>query len=438
MKRLIIPAIFLWLGINAVQAQTRLSIEDCRRMALENSDDIRISSRQVDKAVSDRQAAKTAWFPKISGSATYAYIFENIDMGMEMDLSAMGGTGTVPIPMEISMKGMYMAGITLQQPVYAGGKIVNANKMAKTGVAISEENKRLTRINTLVEVEQAYWMYVSVAEKVKLLTQYTQLLDSLHQQVNSFFELEMATAQDLHKVRTRRSNVTYELQRAESGRELTRMSLCHLIGLELDAQIIATDTLILTQNYNNQLSHDIANRPEYRILEMQVELKDLEIKNTRADFLPAVGISAGYQYMGGMKLAGSSLDMKIPMVMASISIPIFNFGEGRKKIRSARLAHEISTVELNKNRSLMDIEAQQSKSAYESALLLIRTAEHGLKESEHNLSQTQNSYEMRMATILEVMEAQTQWQEAYSNNIEARTNYKIREIEYLRAIGRLE
>lgn len=263
-------------------------------------------------------------------------------------------------------------------------------------------------------------------------------MDSLHQQVNSFFELKMATAQDLHKVRTRRSNVTYELQRAESGRELTRMSLCHLIGLELDAQIIATDTLILTQNYNNQLSHDIVNRPEYRIQEMQVELKDLEIKNTRADFLPTVGISAGYQYMGGMKLAGSSLDMKIPMVMASISIPIFNFGEGRKKIRSARLAHEISTVELNKNRSLMDIEAQQSKSAYESALLLIRTAEHGLEESEHNLSQTQNNYEMGMATILDVMEAQTQWQEAYSNNIEARTNYKIREIEYLRAIGQLE
>lgn len=141
-------------------------------MALENSDDIKISSRKVGKAVSDRQAAKTAYFPKISGSATYAYIFENIDMGM--------------VGMEMSMKGMYMAGITLQQPVYAGGKIVNANKMAKTGVAISEENKRLTRINTLVEVEQTYWMYVSVAEKVKLLTQYTQLLDSLHQQVSSF------------------------------------------------------------------------------------------------------------------------------------------------------------------------------------------------------------------------------------------------------------
>lgn len=97
--------------------------------------------------------------------------------------------------------------------------------------------------------------------------------------------------------------MTYELQRAESGRELTRMSLCHLIGLELDAQIIATDTLILTQNYNNQLSHDIVNRPEYRIQEMQVELKDLEIKNTRADFLPTVGISAGYSIYGGHEIS---------------------------------------------------------------------------------------------------------------------------------------
>jgi len=438
MKRLIIPAIFLWLGINTVQTQIRLSIEDCRRMALENSDDMRISSIQVDRAVSEQQVAKTSYFPKISGSATYAYVFENIDMGMEMDLSAMGGTGIVPIPMEMSMKGMYMAGITLQQPIYAGGKIVNGNKMARTGVAMSEENKRLTRINTLVEVEQAYWMYVSVAEKVKLLMQYTVLLDSLYQQVYNFYELEMATAQDLHKIRTRRSNITYELQRAESGRELTHMSLCHLIGLELETQIIATDTLILTQNYNNQLSHDIVNRPEYRMLQMQVELKDLEIKITRADFLPTVGVSAGYQYVGGVKIAGSSLDMKIPMVMASISIPIFSFGEGRKKIRSARLAHEIGTVELNKNRSLMDIEAQQAKSAYESALLLIHTAEDGLKESEHNLSLTQNSYKMGMATILDVMEAQTQWQEAHSNDIEAHTNYKIREIEYLKAIGGLD
>ena len=94
-----IPAIFLWLGINAVQAQTRLSIEDCRRMALENSDDIKISSRKVGKAVSDRQAAKTAYFRKYQDRQPMPIFSKNIDMGM--------------VGMEMSMKGMYMAGISL-------------------------------------------------------------------------------------------------------------------------------------------------------------------------------------------------------------------------------------------------------------------------------------------------------------------------------------
>mgnify|MGYP006988262291 CR=1 FL=1 len=45
------------------------------------------------------------------------------------------------VGMEMSMKGMYMAGITLQQPVYAGGKLSTQTKWQKTGVAISEETK---------------------------------------------------------------------------------------------------------------------------------------------------------------------------------------------------------------------------------------------------------------------------------------------------------
>lgn len=80
-------------------------------MALENSDDIKISSRKVGKAVSDRQAAKQPISRKYQDRQPMPIFSENIDMGM--------------VGMEMSMKGMYMAGITLQQPVYAGGKIVN-------------------------------------------------------------------------------------------------------------------------------------------------------------------------------------------------------------------------------------------------------------------------------------------------------------------------
>jgi outer membrane protein TolC len=305
-------------------------------------------------------------------------------------------------------------------------------------VEITEQNKRLTRMSTIVEVEKAYWMYVSIVEKVKLLSNYTSLLDSLYQNVSNFYEQSMTTANDIQKVRTKRSNMLYEYQRAKSGLDLARMSLCHLIGIDMSTSIVAIDTAIIIQRYSVDSVVDMSSRPEYQMLLKQVELKELGVKNTRADFLPTVGFSAGYTYIGGMKFAGRELDMGLPMIAANVSIPLFHFGEGAKKIKSARLAHDISMVELNKNKALMDIEIQQAYSTYQNTFLLIDAASESLEEARENLKLAQDNYEMRMGTVFDVLEAQAQWQEAYSNDIEARTNYKIAEIEYLKVIAQLE
>ncbi|MDR0419307.1 MAG: TolC family protein [Prevotellaceae bacterium] len=438
MRRIFFLPVMLWLMAYVTQAQTLLSAEDCRKMALEYSDDIKIAAYQHDKAVVDQKAVQTSFFPKISGSATYAYVFKDIDMGMNFDLSSMGVSATIPISMEMSLKGAYMAGISLQQPVFVGGKIISGNRMAKKGVEITEQNKRLTRMNTIVEVEKAYWMYVSIVEKVKLLSSYALLLDSLYQNVSNFYEQSMTTINDIQKVRTKRSNMQYEYQRAKSGLDLARMSLCHLIGIDMSTSIVAIDTAIVIQRYGMDSVVNMGDRPEYQMLLKQVELKELEIKNTRAGFLPTVGFSAGYTYIGGMKFAGNELDMRLPMIAANVSIPLFHFGEGAKKIKSARLAHDISVVELNKNKALMDIEIQQAYSAYQNTFLLIDAASESLEEARENLKLAQDNYEMRMGTVFDVLEAQVLWQEAYSNDIEARTNCKIAEIEYLKVIARLE
>lgn len=421
-----------------LSAQIELSIEQCREMALNNSYDLQIASLQHDKTVIDQKAVQTSFFPKIAASGTYAYIFEDIDMGMDFDLSALGMPITIPIPMEMSMRGMYMAGINLQQPVFVGGKIITGNKMAKKGVEITEENKRLARMNVIVEAENAYWIYVSVREKVKLLESYVSLLDSLYRQVNDFSELQMATSSDVQKVKAKQSNINYELQRARNGLELSRMSLCHIIGLDLATPITVTDTTIKLSQKSSYTTHDILQRPEYLILKKQVELNALSIKNTRADFLPTIGFSAGYTYVGGMEFGGNELKMNLPMVMANISIPIFHFGEGSKKIKSAEFTHAISELEFKKNSELMNIEVHKALSEYQNSFLLIESAQEAINEAEASLKITRDNYEFKMGTIFDILEAQTQFQEAHSNLIEARTNCKIKEVEYLKAIGQLE
>ncbi|MDR2039912.1 MAG: TolC family protein [Bacteroidales bacterium] len=437
MKKPLILFLIIYLSAIHLQAQLVLTAEQCRQMALESNEDVKIAGYQYEKAVIDKKSTRTSYLPKIAGSATYAYLFEDIDMGMDFDLSAMGMPGvSVPIDMAMSMKGAYMAGITLQQPIYAGGKIVTGNKMADKGVEITEENKRLAQMTAIAEAENGYWVYVSVKEKVKLLEKYNDLLDSLFRNVENYTQVQMATENDLQKVRTRRSNLRYELQKARNGLELSRMSLCRMIGVDMETSIIAVDTVITVQK-ENDYSYDLALRPEYRILQKQLELKEMDIKLTRADFLPVIGASAGYTYVGGLKMAGSDLDMSLPMVMASVSIPIFHFGEGSKKIKSARIARQMSELELEKNTKLMNIEVQNALKELQSSFMMIETAEDAYAEAESNLRLNKDNYELQMGTLIDVLDAQTQWQEAYSNIIEAKANYKIKEVEYNKATGRL-
>ena len=49
---------------------------------------------------------------------------------------------------------------------------------------------------------------------------------------------------------------------------------------------------------------------------------------------------------------------------------------------------------------------------------------------------TNNKYNVSMALLTDLLDAQSQWKQAKSNLIEAQTQYKIYETEYLRATGR--
>lgn len=126
------------------------------------------------------------------------------------------------------------------------------------------------------------------------------------------------------------------------------------------------------------------------------------------------------------------------LVMLSVKIPIFHWGESRKKVRKAQYGLRNAELDLQKNGRLLDIEVQQAIRNVQDGYLLILTAEKGLQQAEENLRVTHNRYAASMAPLTDLLDAQSQWQQAESNLIEAQTQYKIYETEYLRATGELE
>ena len=424
------------MGAHELRAQQpmKLSMEQCRDMALTASEEIKQADNRLRQAELDDKIAATARLPKIEGSATGAYVLPDIEM-----------TG-----MELAMRGAYMAGLTLTQPIYTGGKISAGRQMARLGRQIADQQLRMTRMDVLVDADNAYWSYIAVRRKVRMLESYSTQMDTIYKQTSSAVAAGMAIENDLLRIEAKRTEIEYQLQRARNGADLCRMALCNVIGAPLDTAIEPTDTTFNIES-PTAMSLDIARRPEVGLLEKQIDVNMQRIRDARSEMLPTVGLSAGYSYYGNIKLNGFA-DMGngttvpytqefrdgIGIAMLAVKIPIFHWGESRKKLHKARYELDNSQLELQRNMRLMSIEAQQAVQNVEDGYRMIHTAESGLRQAEENLRVMRNRYAAAMSPLTDLLDAQSQWQQAQSNLIEAQTQYMIYRTDYLRATGQLE
>lgn len=463
--RTIILLALVNLCYSQTDAQVVLSQQKCRDMAIEYNQDMKIAQKTIDKANTDKKAMRALYLPSISANGMYAYTSSSLSEDIYMPTFApdpttgqldpnvlMNPATGAPVidangnpifnmyaylPLELGISGAYLAGISLEQPIYAGGKIVTANKMASIGTEIASQNLEYQRYNTISEADQAYWLYVSVLEKVKLAQANVSMLDSIIIQVKNGVEVGMLHQNDILKIQVKRNDAALMLQKAQNGLELTRMSLCHVVGLPLQTAITPTDTSINCEVQVPQQSSDISLRPDYKLLTSQLRLQEQQIKLQRANYLPTVGIKAGYSFIGGIELSGFDIETNGFNVIGSISIPIFNWGEGYQKIKSTTLKKEMQELEIEKNSQLMQMEIEQTRLNLQDALLRISLSEEALNLASENLRISRNNYELGNEVITDLLITQTQWQQASSELIEAKADFKLKQTLYLKATGNL-
>lgn len=428
--------LFLSLGCLLMNAQNsvEMSLTQCRKMALSNDEVLKKADNSLRKAELDKKLALLNFFPNIDGSAGTAYMIEDLDV--------MGNS--------LVMKGTYMAGLSLAQPLYTGGKILSGKKIADIGMNCAEESFRKTRMDVIAEADNAYWMYLSVLEKVMMLETYVSQMDTLKSQINANVSVNMATDNDLLRVEAKSSEIRYQLQKAINGAEICRMALCNITGLDFDTRIIMTDTSFVVDKPEIS-GYGISLRPELKLLENQVLISKEQVKLARADILPTLALSFGYTYYGNLKIEGMAdlgngnympftqkFDDGFTVAMATLSIPICSWGAGFKKIKKARLDVDNAILELEKNSKLMNIEVASSSNNLREGYMLVETAKLGLKQAEENLRVMKYKYSVSLSSLTDLLEAQSLWQQAESNFIEAKAQYKIYETEYLKAVGILD
>ncbi|MDD4143424.1 MAG: TolC family protein [Prolixibacteraceae bacterium] len=450
-----------------VTAQEQLTLKQAREMALRKSENLKLAGKQLEKAELQKSAVRTLRLPNFSATATGIYQDNDFEMElilptqkpnlltgeMEPNIMANPATGEPVIgsdgnpvfnmyawlPLNVSLSGTYLAGVMMEQPVYTGGKINAGNKMADIGIEMAGENRELQQMNTIAEADNAYWIYISVSQKVKLAMQAVDMLAKLVDKARDAHEVGMSGRNDLLKAQVEYNKAMLDLQKAQNGLELSRMNLCRVTGLALNTAIMAVDTTISVTLQDGIVSENeiFSQRPEYRLLQKNIDMQEQQIRMVQADFLPTAGIQAGYNHIGGIEFSGTEFSNTSLNVLASVKIPLFHWCEGMKKISTAKIDKEMSELELEKNKQLLQLEAEQSRLNLQLARERIQINITALEQAEENLRVARDNYELGMETITELLIAQTQWQQAFSELIDSKTDFKIKETAWLKATGKL-
>lgn len=416
-------------------AALTLNVEKCRQMALESSEDVKKGNNALTQSVLDRKIAVSAFLPAIDASGTVMYMTPDMEMsGMEM-----------------IMKGTYMAGVMLTQPIYAGGKILTGKKMAEMGANAAAEQLRMAKASVIYDADNAYWTYVAVLQKQEMMDVLAAQLDTLFSQIGVASSAGMATDADLLTVKAKRSEVEYQVRKVANGVSLCKMALCRVVGVPFDTEIAVEDVAVpeeFTRMETDNVS--VSDRPEMRLLETSLEISRMQVRMTRGDYLPTLALVGGYCPFGNIKMktmvdAGGGnyvpytqkIGQDMGVAMLSLSIPIFKWGQGYNKVRKAKIDVDNAALDMQKNGRLMELQANQAAFNLSDSYNLIEAARDGKAQADENLRVTENRYHASMCPLSDYLDAQFQWQQARSNLIEAFTQSRIAETDYLMSVGAL-
>lgn len=484
MKKLFLLTILLSLTF-IVKAQSFLSLDSCRALALANNKDLLISNEKINAAHYQHKAAFTNYLPSFSATGTYMRNQKEFSLLNNDQKAALSGLGTnlagplqqaagiiaqlhpeiaSQIPalgasltsafneagsslvdaLRTDTRNVYAGAITLTQPLYMGGKIRAYNKITKYAEELAQQQHQGGMQEVIMSTDQAYWQVISLVNKKKLAEGYLKLLQQLDSDVEKMIAEGVATKADGLSVRVKVNEAEMTLTKVEDGLSLARMLLCQLCGIDLSSPITLADEdmediPLLTTDTHFDMSTAYANRPEIRSLELATQIYKQKVNVTRAEHLPSIALMGNYMVTNPSVF--NSFENKFKgmwNVGVMVQIPIWHWGEGIYKTRAAKSEVRIAQYQLQDAREKIELQVNQAAFKVNEAGKKLVMSTKNMEKAEENLRYATLGFKEGVIATSNVLEAQTAWLSAQSEKIDAQIDVKLTEIYLKKSLGTLK
>ncbi len=471
-------------------SQQKISIEECRQMALSKNKGLEMTKETLKAARQLKASAFTQFLPNFSANATYAWNEKNLSLLSEDGLLPVGSRMTdgsfgftadqisngwtlingAPFPldankmpfnpktnpekiqwkgyallpkesMEFDIHSVYVGTIGFVQPVFMGAKIKELYKISKYGVNLAEAQYQNKSTELLIEVDEAYWRIISVENKVKLAKDYISLLQKLHSNVEIMIEEGVATRADLLKVKVKLNEAEVSLSKAEDGYNLSKMVLNQLCGLELDKEYELSDADLDAEFEQTKLipvKQAVENRPEVKALTQFENIAKSNEKIMFSRFLPNVVLAGNYIVSNPNSFDGFKNEFGGMFSVGVVAnVPLFHFGDRVHTLNAAKSQSKIASLQLEEVKEKLELQIKQSAYKMSESLKKKTAAERNVEQANENLRYATEGFDAGVIPSTDLMGAQTAWLSAKSENVDAEIELRLCNLYLAKSLGTL-
>jgi outer membrane protein TolC len=336
--------------------------------------------------------------------------------------------------------GNYQGGIVLEQPIFNADAWIGRRSAVRAADA-SRASEEWTQLSTRADVVRAYYGAVLASERAATLQSAARAAHAHVTQAEAMVRQGLVTKSDALLASVRAGEIDAQLAEAEGAAAIGRSQLAVLLGgdggepgatLTLPASLPTGDRIraVVAQDTMNAAPDS---RPDVRAAAQGLDAARADALRARSTYLPRVNAFGRYDWNAADKLYAGDRNWTAG-IMATWN-PLSGAGDrADMQVTAARAVSAQAQAEASQANARVDVE--QTRITLAVALTRLSIAERAVTQSAEAHRIVGRKYDGGLATIVELLDAQSIEMQSALALSQARWSAIAAEADRLRALGR--
>jgi outer membrane protein len=431
----VLPVVITLLAGASVKAQTKapapsgpVSLEQAVNIALKNNPTIHAASAYASAAQHAIDAAKAGYMPQLNFSEGFTrgnnpvYVFGTL-LTQRQFTAANFDLGFLNYPPPVDN---FRTQFSASMPLYDFGRTSGRVKDARIQAQTVRESASRTEQGVVFDVVSAYLNGLLAQEQVKVAQASVTMAEADLQRAQAREKQGLAVASDVLSAQTQLAQAKENLIRAQNGVAISQATLNVAMGVSEDAPTATEGKLAAVQVTVGDLptlqQQALKKRPDYHEAQLQAQMAGNSVSLAKKEFLPRIDMMGSWEQDNQTFATRGGNNW---VAGATLTFNIFNGGARRAQIAESKAYQQRAEAMRSQMESAVRLQVREAFLNLNAARQRVEVSRDSAAQAQESLRILRNRYDSGLATIMDVLRAETMRTAAQNNHLNAVYDYRL-------------